>query len=150
MKKVIYIMVAFISLALCSCGSNDNTCVKEIVKLIDEGTQQRIATNNGTLEISDIPEGEYFTTPNGNIFANTKILAVIKSNPKDKLTAEDKDMLTKAVKEYFGAFKVETTTVYGATADGLNSAGLEIATESINQAKTLNDLYKIALSKEIV
>ena len=143
-------MVAFISLALCSCGSNDNTCVKEIVKLIDEGTQQRIATDNGTLDISDIPEADYFTTPNANIFGNPKILAVIKANPKYKLTAEDKEMLNKAVKEYFGTFKVETSTIYGALADGLNEAGLIIATETIEQSKTLLDLYKIALAREIV
>lgn len=120
------------------------------MSLIDKGTAQQDSIDNGTLDISDTPEADYFNTPNGNIFANEKILAVIKANPDYKLSNADKEMLTTAVEKYFAGGKTETSTVYGAMADDLNSAGLSIAKEAIEGAKTLNDLYKIGLSKEII
>lgn len=141
MKKVIYLMVAFISLALCSCGSNDNTCVKEIVKLIDEGTQQRIATDNGTLDISDIPEDDFFVTPDGNTFANPKIKAIIDANPKYKLTDEDKEMLNNAIDKLCPEVPVRyQPTVEGRMLDDINRKAREYNLANIKAAKTLGDL----------
>lgn len=151
MKHSFLFLIIAISCFLWSCGGNaDNTSVKDVVALIDKGAAQQDSIDNGMIDIIDIPEGDLFTTPNGNIFGNHKILAVIKSNPDYKLSATDKDMLTKAVEKYFGASKSESTTAYGSMANGLNAAGLNIAKEAIEDAKTLNDLYKIALSKEII
>lgn len=156
MKKVIYLFIALLSLALTACGgSGDNTSVKDIVNIIDQAaqTEQRIAAEeaSGQRQIGELHDGEVFVTPNGNIFANEEILSIIKANPKYKLTDADKDMLTAAVEKYFGAnTTTDTSSLAGAYADGMNSAGLSIAKESIDEAKTLNDLYKIALSKEII
>ncbi len=135
-----------------SCGgSDDNTSVKDVVALIDEGTKQSQAIESGNLDISDISEADLFTTPNGNIFANEKILAVIKANPNYKLSNADKEMLTTAVERYFGANAPSgTSTLAGAYADGLNAAGLNIGKEAIEDAKTLHDLYKIGVAKELV
>lgn len=151
MKNLFLLLILSLSCAMWSCGgSSDNTSVKDVVVLIDKGAAQQDSIDNGTLDISDIPEADYFNTPNGNIFANEKILAVIKANPDYKLSNADKEILTAAVEKYFAGGKTETSTVYGAMADGLNSAGLSIAKEAIEGAKTLNDLYKIGLSKEII
>lgn len=152
MKHSFLFLIIAISCFLWSCGGNaDNTSVKEVVALIDAGTKQSQEIESGKLDISDISETDFFTTPNGNIFGNPKILAVIKSNPDYKLSDTDKEMLTTAVEEYFRANTPSgTSTLAGAYADGLNAAGLNIAKEAIEDAKTLNDLYKIALSKEII
>lgn len=151
MKHLFFLLILSLSCVLYSCGgSSDNTSVKDVVALINEGAKQQEAIDNGSLDISNISEADYFNTPNGNIFANEKILAVIKADPNYKLTNADKDMLTTAVEKYFGANKTETSTVYGAMADGLNTVALNIAKEAIEGAKTLNDLYKIAFSKELI
>lgn len=156
MKKVIYLLIAVLSLALTACGgSGDNTSVKEIVNIIDQAaqTEQRIAAEeaSGQREFGELHDGEVFITPNGNIFANEEILALINANPKYKLTEADKEMLTAAVEQYFNANAPESnSTLAGAYTDGLISAGLSIAKEAIDGAKTLHDLYKIGLSKEII
>lgn len=141
MKKVISIMVAFISLALYSCGSSDNTCIKEIVKLIDEGTQQRIAIHDGTLDIRDIPEGDHFVTPNGNTFANPKIKAIIDANTKYKLTDEDKEILNNAIDKLCPEVPVRyQTSEIRRNIDNLNRAEREYNLANIKAAKTLGDL----------
>lgn len=157
MNKVINLFfISFLLLGLTACGgSGDNTSVKEIVNIINNATQmeQRIAEEeaSGQRQFGELHDGEVFITPNGNIFANEEILALINANPKYKLNDTDKEMLTTAVEQYFGAGAPESnSTLAGAYADGLNSAGLSIAKEAINRAKTLHDLYKIALSKEII
>lgn len=152
MKNLFLLLILSLSCAMWSCGggSSDNTSVKDVVSLIAKGAAQQDSIDNGTLDICDIPEANYFNTPNGNIFANKKILAVIKANPDYKLSNTDKEMLTTAIEKYFAGGKTETSTVYGAYADGLNAAGLSIAKEAIEDAKTLYDLYKIGVAKELV
>lgn len=151
MKNLFLLLILSLSCAMWSCGgTSDNTSVKDVVALIDKGAAQQDSIDNGTLDISDIPEADYFNTPNGNIFANEKILAVIKANPDYKLSNADKEILTAAVEKYFAGGKTETSTVYGAYADGLNTAGQNIAKEAIEGAKTLQDLYKIGVAKELV
>lgn len=153
MKTTFFSFFLFIACALCSCsgGSSDNSSVKDVVALIDAGTEQSLQIEAGTLNISDIPEADFFNTPNGNIFANAKILAVIKANPDYKLTSADKEMLTAAVEKYFGSKSVEeTSTSFGAAASAINDMGLSNAKKAINEAKTLNDLYKIGLANEWV
>ena len=36
---------------------------KDVVALIDKGAEQQDSIDNGTLDISDIPEADYFNTP---------------------------------------------------------------------------------------
>lgn len=139
MKKVIYILMVALTIGLASCGgSGDNTSVQEIVDVINSATQteKTIAEEeaSGARQFGEIHDDEVFTTPNGNIFANETILSSIKANPNYKLTSQDKEMLLTAVEAYFANDPV----------------GLSIAKDAIEGAKTLNDLYKIGLAKEVI
>ena len=64
MKNLFLLLILSLSCAMWSCGgSSDNTSVKDVVALIDKGAEQQDSIDNGTLDISDIPEADYFNTP---------------------------------------------------------------------------------------
>ena len=139
MKQVIYLFVLLISLALSACGgSSDNTSVKEIVSVVNTATEtnKRVAQEeaSGARQFGELHDDEVFITPNGNIFANDSVLAIIKAEPDYKLTDADKEMLLTAISAYFGN----------------DTFGLSVAKDAIKKAKTLNDLYKFALANEAV
>lgn len=156
MKKLMYLFISFLLLGLTACGgSGDNTSVKEIVNIIDNATQteKRIAEEeaSGQRQFGELHDDEVFNVPNGNIFANEEILKLINANPKYKLTETDKQMLTSAVEGYFNPNVSESnSTLSGAATSGLNSAAMGVAKETIDEAKTLHDLYKIGITKELV
>jgi hypothetical protein len=90
MKKVILLMVAAIALGLTACSNKDNTCVKDIVAILTDGAKQ-----NQTDDLDNL-----FIMPDGNAFANEKVLAVIDANKDYKLTDDDKAQLKETVQQF--------------------------------------------------
>ena len=143
MKKVIYIMVAFISLALCSCGSND--CVKQIATIIENGAEKEqafeAAVANGEKTDADLQEEDLFMRPAGNVFANPEVKAIIDKNSNYKLSDADKEMLTNAIDKLCPRVPVRyQPTVGGRMLDDLNRKEREYNLANIKAAKTLGDL----------
>lgn len=133
MKKI-FIFGAGILLMLMAACAKDNSCVTSIADIINQGYEQHQAINDSSLLIKDIPEGDFFNWPDGNVFANEKIFAIIKTNPDYKLTEEDKDILINAVEQFISQ------------ADGdLEAIDANImadhAKDTIRSSKTLKDLY---------
>lgn len=131
MKNLFTFALTAIILFLSAC-TKDNTCVKQIAKIISAGAEQYQKIYNGELAIEDIPEEDLFTTPDGNIFDNPKIYEIIIANKDYKLTEEDKQILKKEVSK----FKREGKSIDAVIA----TATFIKADDAINCAKTLRDL----------
>lgn len=145
MKKLIYILFAVFAIGLSSCGGGDNSCVKEIATLIENGAQKEqafeAAVASGEKTDADLQEDDMFVRPEGNAFANAEVKAIIEQHSNYKLTAEDKDILKSAIDKLCP----ETPNRYQPTSagrmlDNLKSAERASAIENIDNAKTLGDL----------
>lgn len=124
--------VAAVMMMLSAC-TNDNTCVKQIVEVINQGAEQYKALENGSIDLNDLQDGELFTMPNGNIFANEQIYAIIEKNADYKLTDTDKTLLTDAVKQF--ASEKDNLEAMATNAASQHAIG------TIISAKKLKDLY---------
>lgn len=135
MKTILFLAVLAIIIGLAGCA-NDNTSVKQIVEVINDGYVQHHAIEKGEIDLSDLKDGEYFNWPDGNIFANDKIWKIIKANAEYSLTDEDKAMLTEAVEQFI---------VANADPDDILAIGTNImadhAKDTIRSSKKLKDLY---------
>lgn len=125
MKKVILLMVATIVLGLTACSTKDNSCVKDIVAILTEGAKQNQADDLDNL----------FIMPDGNVFANEKVLTVVEANKDYELTSEDREELKKTVQ----LFKTLNDGGQAAELEGLQVQMLEA---NIDAAKTLGDLVE--------
>lgn len=130
MKKMLLFAVAAVMMMLSAC-TNDNTCVKQIVEVINAGYIQHQAIDNGELQISDIPEADFFNWPYGNIFANEKIYAIIEKNAEYKLTDTDKELLNNSVEQFIkDSTEMDDAAIVA-----------DHAKDTIRSAKKLKDLY---------
>lgn len=133
MKRFFLITIAAVAVLLNAC-KQDNTPVVQITEIINEGAQQYADVRNGKVSFDSIAaSGELFQTPNGNIFENERIYAIIHENPKYTLTDEDKEMLIKAL----DGFRCE--------GDGIEDIGSNMVamhgTTTVQSSKQLRDLF---------
>lgn len=132
MKKMLLLAATVFMMMLTAC-TQDNTCIKQIVEVINQGAQQHHDLENGTIDYDSLKEGELFQMPGGNLFANEQIWKIIEANADYKLTDADKEMLSTAVEQF--------------TSDGddipalANNAMVLNAKGAIDTSKTLKDLY---------
>lgn len=132
MKKMLTFAIAVLMMGLAAC-TKDNTSVKQIVEVINAGYEQHQGIANGTVQIAKLANDEYFNWPDGNIFANEKIFAIIAADKDYTLTDEDKAMLTEAVEQFI---------IPGANLDASSQHMMaNHAKDTIRGAKKLKDLY---------
>lgn len=133
MKKLFLLATAAVMMVISAC-TKDNTCVKQIAEEINLGYAQSQAINDGTLKIEEIPSGEFFNWPNGNVFENEKIFAIIEANKDYTLTDEDKEILTNAIQQFIkpsdGNLETDDTNIMA-----------DNAKDAIRSSKTLKDLF---------
>lgn len=133
MKKLFLLATAAVMMVISAC-TKDNTCVKQIAEEINLGYAQSQAINDGTLKIEEVPSGEFFNWPNGNVFENEKIFAIIEANKDYTLTDEDKEILTNAIQQFIkpsdGNLETDDTNIMA-----------DNAKDAIRSSKTLKDLF---------
>jgi hypothetical protein len=135
MKKVILMMVAAILLGLSACTNKENTCIKDIVAILTEGAKQNQADDVDNL----------FIMPDGNVFANEKVLAIVEANKDYKLTDEDKSELKKAV-QLFKTHKADSEEAIMFEASKMiaeiEDTQVQWMESNIDAAKSLGDLVE--------
>ena len=98
MKKIFVFCTGILLMLMASCAK-DNSCVTQIVEIVNEGAAQYQALRDSTITYEELGDN-LFTTPHGNIFGSDRIYEIIEKNPDYKLTDEDKRILTDAVKKF--------------------------------------------------
>lgn len=126
-------LVATVFMMMLTACTQDNTCVKQIVKLINQGAEQQQGIDQGIINFDSLEDGDLFQMPGGNLFANEQIWKIIETNSDYKLTNEDKEMLRDAVDR----FSSNGDDVYAIA----NNAMVLNAKGAIDASKTLKDLY---------
>ena len=134
MKKLLTFALSAIIVMLSAC-TKDNTCVKQMAEIITKGAEQYKAIDAGELTIEELSEDELFKMPNGNIFANDDIYAIIEANKDYELTKEDKEILKNAVNKFVTEGEDLSIDIMSTNTAAHN------ADATIDQSKTLKDLY---------
>ena len=135
MKKIFLFGAGILFMLMAAC-SKDNSCVTQIVEIVNEGAAQRQALRDSTVTFEELGDN-IFTTPRGNIFGYSKIFEIIESNPDYKLTVEDKRMLKEAVKKFRSGDEPQKDDMEEMD-DYLVSKNAEITIET---SETLKDLF---------
>lgn len=133
MKKLLTFALSAIIVMLSAC-TKDNTCVKQIAEIITKGAEQYKAIDAGELAIEELSE-DLFKMPNGNIFANDEIYAIIEANKDYELTKEDKQILKNAVNKFVTEGEDLSIDIMSTNTAAHN------ADATIDQSKTMKDLY---------
>lgn len=133
MKKLLTFALSAIIVMLSAC-TKDNTCVKQIAEIITKGAEQYKAIDAGELAIEELSD-DLFKMPNGNIFANDEIYAIIEANKDYELTKEDKEILKNAVIKFVTEGEDLPIDIMSTNTAAHN------ADATIDQSKTLKDLY---------
>lgn len=133
MKKLLTFALSAIIVMLSACTKN-NTCVKQIAEIITKGAEQYKAIDAGELTIEELSD-DLFKMPNGNIFANDEIYAIIEANKDYELTKEDKEILKNAVTKFVTEGEELSIDIMSTNTAAHN------ADATIDQSKTLKDLY---------
>ena len=133
MKKLLTFALSAIIVMLSAC-TKDNTCVKQIAEIITKGAEQYKAIDAGELAIEELSE-DLFKMPNGNIFANDEIYAIIEANKDYELTKEDKEILKNAVIKFVTEGEDLSIDIMSTNTAAHN------ADATIDQSKTMKDLY---------
>lgn len=133
MKKLLTFALSAIIVMLSAC-TKDNTCVKQMAEIITKGAEQYKAIDAGELAIEELSE-DLFKMPNGNIFANDEIYAIIEANKDYELTKEDKEILKNAVNKFVTEGEDLSIDIMSTNTAAHN------ADATIDQSKTMKDLY---------
>lgn len=148
MKKLSLIAIALMAVLISSC-KQDNSCIKEMVTVIQDGWTQNQNAEQLAAESDEYVSTQPFILPDGDVFLNASVVKIINDHPNYKLTPEDKAMLIQTVSAFglpkirkTGTWSPELAKIYQAE-DRMRRANVDYDIEKIKKAERLKDLINL-------